>query len=66
MAPRTPILQPPGSTCLELGIELACDRLACQARGPRQGLVACAGYCVVNDVSEREFQTRRPDSGNKG
>jgi 2-keto-4-pentenoate hydratase/2-oxohepta-3-ene-1,7-dioic acid hydratase in catechol pathway len=65
--PSDPILQPPGSTCLDWEVELGVV-IGSRARHVDQAkaLSHVAGYCVVNDVSEREFQTRRAGQWNKG
>ncbi len=59
--PDDDVIQPPHSTKLDYEVELGI------VIGKRAGYVALddalgyvAGYCIVNDVSEREFQTERP------
>jgi 2-keto-4-pentenoate hydratase/2-oxohepta-3-ene-1,7-dioic acid hydratase in catechol pathway len=65
--PCDDVLQPPGSTCLDWEVELGVviGTRASQVDSV-QALSHVAGYCVVNDVSEREFQIRRAGQWNKG
>ncbi len=59
---------PPGSEAtdyeVELGIVLKQDLL--YSANPEEALAAIAGYCVVNDLSERDFQIKRGGQWIKG
>jgi 2-keto-4-pentenoate hydratase/2-oxohepta-3-ene-1,7-dioic acid hydratase in catechol pathway len=59
--PDDDIVQPPQSTMLDWEVELGVV-IGMQARhaSPQEALSFVAGYLVVNDVSERDFQMRRP------
>ncbi len=59
--PHDPVVAPRGSTKLDWEVELGIviGRRACGV-GEDEALDHVAGYCVVNDVSEREFQLERP------
>jgi len=65
--PDDDVVQPPGSTCLDWEVELGVviGTRASQV-GQERALAHVAGYCTVNDVSERDFQTRRGGQWNKG
>lgn len=58
--PNDDIVQPPESTMLDWEVELGIV-IGTQARrvGEADALAHVAGYCVVNDVSERHFQLKR-------
>ena len=59
--PNDPVVAPRGSTKLDWEVELGIviGRRASYVE-EADALDHVAGYCVVNDVSEREFQTERP------
>ncbi len=59
--PGGPILQPPHSTELDWEVEL-CIIVGTEASyvDEDEALDYVAGYAVGNDISEREFQTKRP------
>ncbi|UUX93996.1 fumarylacetoacetate hydrolase family protein [Aquabacterium sp. J223] len=58
--PNDDIVPPPGSTMLDWEVELGIV-IGSTARsvGEADALAHVAGYCVVNDVSERHFQLKR-------
>src|SRR5262249_7306803 len=58
--PHDPIVRPRGASKLDYEVELAAV-IGREARylNEAQALDHVAGYCVVNDVSEREFQMER-------
>ena len=58
--PNEPILRPRGSSQLDWEVELGVvvGRTA-RYVDEKDGLKHVAGYCVINDVSEREFQMKR-------
>jgi 2-keto-4-pentenoate hydratase/2-oxohepta-3-ene-1,7-dioic acid hydratase in catechol pathway len=58
--PNDNIMQPRGSTSLDWEVELGVvvGRTA-RYVDEKDGLKYVAGYCVINDVSEREFQMKR-------
>jgi 2-keto-4-pentenoate hydratase/2-oxohepta-3-ene-1,7-dioic acid hydratase in catechol pathway len=65
--PNDPILQPRNSTKLdwevELGVVIGCDaRYVSEAEASAH----IAGYCLINDVSERNFQIERGGQWDKG
>lgn len=65
--PHDPIEIPRGSTCTDWEVELG----VVIGRGGRyldeaSAMEHVAGYCVINDVSEREFQLRRSGKWDKG
>src|SRR3954470_13462714 len=68
VGPNDPVRQPRGSTKLdwevELGIVIGCR--TSYLDGPADAHAAIAGYVVVNDVSERAFQTERGGQWSKG
>jgi 2-keto-4-pentenoate hydratase/2-oxohepta-3-ene-1,7-dioic acid hydratase in catechol pathway len=59
--PNDPIMLPRGSTKTDWEVELGIV-IGTRARyvGKKDALDCVAGYCVVNDVSEREFQLEKP------
>ena len=59
--PGEPILRPRGSTQLDWEVELGVV-IGTQAKyaSEEEALNHVAGYCIVNDVSERAFQLGRP------
>ena len=59
--PNDPVIAPRGSTKLDWEVELGIviGRRASYV-GEDEALDYVAGYCVANDVSEREFQLERP------
>ncbi len=65
--PNDPVMQPKDSTKLDWEVELGVV-IGTLARhvSERQALSYVAGYCVVNDVSERVFQTERGGTWDKG
>lgn len=65
--PDDPIRLPPGSTKTDWEVELGVvvGRTARQVP-PERALAHVAGYCVVNDVSEREWQLERGGTWDKG
>lgn len=68
VGPTDPIVLPPGSTATDWEVELAvvigqrCHRL----RSIDQAKSCIAGFCVSNDVSERDFQLERGGQWTKG
>ena len=65
--PGDPIELPPGSTHTDWEVELGVviGRTAKRV-AEADALAHVAGYCVVNDVSEREWQTKRGGTWDKG
>jgi 2-keto-4-pentenoate hydratase/2-oxohepta-3-ene-1,7-dioic acid hydratase in catechol pathway len=65
--PDDPVRLPPGSTKTDWEVELGVviGRTARQVSEAR-ALSHVAGYCVVNDVSEREYQLERGGTWDKG
>jgi 2-keto-4-pentenoate hydratase/2-oxohepta-3-ene-1,7-dioic acid hydratase in catechol pathway len=65
--PNDPIVRPRGSAKLDYEVELAAV-LGRQARyvEERDALRHVAAYCIVNDVSEREFQLEHGGTTTKG
>jgi 2-keto-4-pentenoate hydratase/2-oxohepta-3-ene-1,7-dioic acid hydratase in catechol pathway len=65
--PNDDIIQPPGSTKLDWEVELGIViGTRAQHVSESKALDYVAGYCVVNDVSEREFQLERGTQWDKG
>ncbi|WP_298283394.1 fumarylacetoacetate hydrolase family protein [Acidocella sp.] len=65
--PFDDIEMPPGSTSTDYEVELGVVMGAKTKRvSEEQAMAHVAGYCVVNDVSEREFQTKRGGQWDKG
>ena len=65
--PDDPVMLPKGSTKTDWEVELGVviGRTARHV-AQKDALAHVAGYCVVNDVSEREFQIERGGSWDKG
>ena len=65
--PNDPVMLPRGSTKTDWEVELGVV-IGTRARyvGKKDALAHVAGYCVVNDVSEREFQLERGPQWDKG
>ena len=65
--PHDPIVLPPGSTKTDWEVELGIV-IGSVARhvAVEQALDHVAGYCVANDVSEREYQLERGNQWDKG
>ena len=65
--PCDPVIQPVGSTKLDWEVELALV-IGREARriDEARALYHVAGYCVMNDVSERAFQLERGGQWDKG
>lgn len=65
--PNDPVVLPRGSKKSDWEVELGVV-IGSKARyvGPEQALQHVAGYCVVNDVSEREYQLERGGTWDKG
>ena len=65
--PNDDIIKPPGSTKLDWEVEfgLVIGR-ECAYVGEREAAQYIAGYCVINDVSERAFQLERGGQWTKG
>ncbi len=61
------VLRPPGAEKLDWEVELAIviGRRACRV-GEAEALAHVAGYCVINDVSERAWQLERGGQWMKG
>ena len=59
--PNDPIMLPRGSTKTDWEVELGIV-IGAKARyvSKKDALAHVAGYCVINDVSEREFQLEKP------
>ena len=65
--PFDPIEQPPHSTRLDWEVELGVViGRAARCVGVAQALRHVAGYCTLNDVSERQFQLGRGSQWDKG
>jgi ureidoglycolate lyase len=65
--PNDEIVQPKGSTKLDWEVELGIViGTRCRYVAVHDALKHVAGYCVVNDVSEREFQIERGGQWMKG
>jgi 2-keto-4-pentenoate hydratase/2-oxohepta-3-ene-1,7-dioic acid hydratase in catechol pathway len=67
VGPNDQVLKPRGSTKMDWEVELgvvigSVTRYVSEAEAPRH----IAGYCVVNDVSERAFQLERGGQWDKG
>ena len=60
VGPNDPVMQPKDSTQLDYEVELGIV-IGKRARNvdEKNALKHVAGYCVINDVSERDFQIRR-------
>jgi 2-keto-4-pentenoate hydratase/2-oxohepta-3-ene-1,7-dioic acid hydratase in catechol pathway len=67
VGPNDDVILPPGSTKgdweIELGIVIGCTARYVEER---EALDYIAGYCLVNDVSEREYQLERGGTWDKG
>jgi len=65
--PNDPVVLPPGSTSTDWEVELAVV-IGKTARSidEDQAYVHVAGYCIANDVSERDFQLKRHGQWVKG
>src|ERR1700741_4716889 len=65
--PTDPVEKPRGSTKLDWEVEIAAI-IGTRAKyvSEADGLNHVAGYCVCNDVSERNFQIERLGQGTKG
>ena len=67
VGPDDDVVLPRGSTRsdweVELGVVIG---TACKYATPEQALDHVAGYCIVNDVSERHFQTKLTGQWTKG
>ncbi|MEL7344346.1 MAG: fumarylacetoacetate hydrolase family protein [Pseudomonadota bacterium] len=65
--PNDPVIMPRGSVSTDWEVELAVV-IGTAAKYVRQeaALDHVAGYCIVNDVSEREFQQKRSGQYTKG
>jgi len=65
--PNDPLVMPQGSVKTDWEVELGVV-IGTRARyvGQAQALEHVAGYCVVNDVSEREYQLERGGTWDKG
>jgi 2-keto-4-pentenoate hydratase/2-oxohepta-3-ene-1,7-dioic acid hydratase in catechol pathway len=65
--PYDDIIIPAGSTCTDWEVELGVV-IGTRAKNvsEEEALHYVAGYCVVNDVSEREYQTKRGGQWDKG
>jgi len=65
--PNDPILLPRGSVCTDWEVELGVVIGKSAKYIPEaEALDHIAGYCVVNDVSERDFQSHRAGQWTKG
>ncbi|PKO66199.1 MAG: 2-hydroxyhepta-2,4-diene-1,7-dioate isomerase [Betaproteobacteria bacterium HGW-Betaproteobacteria-14] len=65
--PSDPLLLPPGSVKTDWEVELAIVIGSVARHVPlEQALDHVAGYCVANDVSEREYQLERGTQWDKG
>ena len=65
--PYDPIVLPPGSAKTDWEVELGIVIGSAARRVPvEKALDFVAGYCVVNDVSEREYQLERGSQWDKG
>ena len=67
MGPNDPVVIPQGSVKTDWEVELGVV-IGTKARYVTQAdaLKHVAGYCVVNDISEREYQTERSGTWDKG
>ena len=67
VGPNDDVVLPRGSTHgdweVELGVVIG---TACKYVSPEEALDYVAGYCVINDVSERHFQTKLTGQWTKG
>jgi 2,4-didehydro-3-deoxy-L-rhamnonate hydrolase len=65
--PNDPVMLPKGSTKTDWEVELGIV-IGTRARyvSRKNALAHVAGYCIVNDVSEREFQLERGPQWDKG
>src|SRR6201993_285217 len=65
--PTDPVEKPRGSTKLDWEVEIACV-IGTKAKyvSETDALNHVAGYCICNDVSERNFQTERLGQWTKG
>jgi 2,4-diketo-3-deoxy-L-fuconate hydrolase len=65
--PNDPVMLPRGSTKTDWEVELGIV-IGTRARyvGKKDALAHVAGYCVINDVSEREYQLERGPQWDKG
>lgn len=62
-----PVLLPPGSTKLDWEVELAfVIGRACWHIAEDRALDHIAGYCILNDISEREYQLEKQGQWTKG
>ena len=62
-----PVILPPGSTKLDWEVELAfVIGRPCWHVPEERALDCIAGYCVLNDISEREYQIEREGQWTKG
>jgi 2-keto-4-pentenoate hydratase/2-oxohepta-3-ene-1,7-dioic acid hydratase in catechol pathway len=62
-----PVILPPGSTKLDWEVELAfVIGRPCWHVPEERALDYIAGYCVLNDISEREYQIEREGQWSKG
>ncbi len=67
VGPNDPVLKPRGSTKLDWEVELGIVIGKDAAYVSEAEAEACiAGYCTINDVSERAFQTERGGTWDKG
>jgi len=68
VGPRDPIRQPRGSTKLDWEVELGIviGSRTSYLDSPADAAAVIAGYVLVNDVSERAFQTERGGQWSKG
>ena len=65
--PDDDVVKPPGSAKLDWEVELGVViGKACAYAGEADAAEAIAGYCVVNDISERAFQFERSGQWDKG
>jgi 2-keto-4-pentenoate hydratase/2-oxohepta-3-ene-1,7-dioic acid hydratase in catechol pathway len=65
--PNDPIVMPPGSTKIDWEVELGVViGSAAKNVGAQEALAHVAGYCIVNDVSERAWQLERAGQWVKG
>ena len=68
VGPNDQVLIPRNSSKTDWEVELGVviGRTARYLASPEEGLACVAGYCVSNDVSEREFQLERGGQWDKG
>lgn len=65
--PNDPVIMPRGSVSTDWEVELAVViGTAAKYVTEEEALTHVAGYCIVNDVSEREFQQKRSGQYTKG